>query len=402
MGLLRKTVSAIIWIVTILAQLAIAFYAGMIAFSMGNGEIPASVLFMWLGTVFGIFIIGTIPLSLRRSLSPKKYLARLTITALGVLYPLAFTATFGYALNADREIIGSGLDFFNFSAVGGFLFIFSAPVLGIIGFYIANWVVTKQIPVQALGVAFLLPLCYLFLLGYVQGYYLPDYNFDYGLDETTVYTINPETILASITHGETDIFVLAPPRSDEEVVQMWSPGSFSWNQEDYLSIANALHQFVWKEPLDGWQIIRASFWMDQCQDMRDRFDTGLFYFYQRQKGSYVVHNIWITPLYSEVETREIIYGYTGKWKSIDLDDVKINSADMALQIAEDSGGIDARKAANEECSRVYIDLVPYTKYDLLSHPFNLYDWGWGVRYWLNDSSDFEVTIDPYTGTRSEQ
>ena len=44
-----------------------------------------------------------------------------------------------------------------------------------------------------------------------------------------------------------------------------------------------------------------------------------------------------------------------------------------------------------------MDLVAYTKYNLLSHPFSLYDWGWDVDYWLSDNSDFGVNIDPYAG-----
>jgi len=59
--------------------------------------------------------------------------------------------------------------------------------------------------------------------------------------------------------------------------------------------------------------------------------------------------------------------------------------------------MEARKTVKEKCSRIYIDLVLYTKYNLFSHPFNLYDWGWDVHYWLSDNSVFGVNIDPYTG-----
>ena len=57
----------------------------------------------------------------------------------------------------------------------------------------------------------------------------------------------------------------------------------------------------------------------------------------------------------------------------------------------------ARKTFKEKCNQKYIDLVPYTKHNLLSHPFNLYDWGWDLHYWLSDNSDYGVNIDPYTG-----
>jgi hypothetical protein len=399
MGLVKKIASAMIWIVIILAQIVVSFIAGEITFSIGQGQIPASVLFMWLGTTFGIFLIGLLPISLKRSLSPKKYFARLTFTALGVLIPLSVISTFGYALNADKEIIGSGLDFFNFTDIGVYIFIFSAPVLGVFGFYVPNWISREKIPLRLIGIVFLLPLSYLFLLGYVQGYFLPDYYYIEILSQDNIkyYTINPKTILESINQGESNAFSLSDRQPDDDIERIWSAGTFSWGQEDYLKIANALHEFTWNDSLENWQVIRAHFWMDQCQNMKSKFDHAQFYFYQSQGDSNVVHEIWIAPLYEEVGTDEITYYRTGKWKGFDLNNVKINSADMALLIAEEKGGIEARTKSNNKCNRVYVDLEHYTKYDLFTHPFNLYDWGWEVRYWFNEYSDFGVNIDPYTG-----
>ena len=93
--------------------------------------------------------------------------------------------------------------------------------------------------------------------------------------------------------------------------------------------------------------------MDQCQNMKSKFDHAQFYFYQSQGDSNVVHEIWIAPLYEEVGTDEITYYRTGKWKGFDLNNVKINSADMALLIAEEKGGIEARTKSNNKCNRVY-------------------------------------------------
>jgi hypothetical protein len=53
----------------------------------------------------------------------------------------------------------------------------------------------------------------------------------------------------------------------------------------------------------------------------------------------------------------------------------------------------ACKPVKEKCSRKYIVLVPYTKHNLHSHAFHLYDWGWDVHYWLSNNSDFGVNID---------
>jgi hypothetical protein len=55
--------------------------------------------------------------------------------------------------------------------------------------------------------------------------------------------------------------------------------------------------------------------------------------------------------------------------------------------------MEARRTVKENCRRIYIDLEPHIKYNLLPPPFNLYDWGWDVHYWLSDNSDFGVIID---------
>ena len=43
--------------------------------------------------------------------------------------------------------------------------------------------------------------------------------------------------------------------------------------------------------------------------------------------------------------------------------------------------------------------MPYTKYNLLSHPFLLYDWGWDVHCGLSDNSDFGVILTPIMNSK---
>ena len=400
MGWSKKIAGMLIWTPAILVQIIVSFIAGQLAFPIGEGKIPASVINMWLGITFSVFLIGTLVLLLRQSANPKKHLPRLGFTALGVSIPLAVISTFGYALNADNEIIGSGLDFFTLTGAGAFVFDLSAPLFGTVGFYIPSWIRLEKTPIRLIGASILIPVFYLFLLGYVQGYYLPEYNLPYNYDETITYTIRPETILESLNRGETDVFTLTPSRPDEVKSPIGSMGSFSWSQEDYLKIANALHQFVWKETLENWHIISADYLMAQCQNMTGGFDSSSFYFY-KHKGSYsVVHRLWINPFYGEVEVNETNYSYARNWKSIDLDNLIVNSADVALRIAEQNGGTEARATSNGGCRQIYIDLEPQVKYTFMSHPFDVYDWGWKIIYSFDDYADyFEMNIDPYTGKR---
>ncbi|MBL8079554.1 MAG: hypothetical protein JNM55_16430 [Anaerolineales bacterium] len=159
-------------------------------------------------------------------------------------------------------------------------------------------------------------------------------------------------------------------------------------------IANALHQFVWQESLEGWQLILARHEIEQCHDIKGGFDSALYYFYKPKEDDYVVRELWITPLYGEVSVNENHYSYTGDWKSMELEKMKVNSADNALLIAEQNGGANARATSKEGCYRISVYLEPDIKYNLLSHPFNLYDWGWEICYYLDNYSCMKV--DPYT------
>ncbi len=394
MDIAKKFVSPAVWIITIYLQVVIGQIAGHIAFQYGEGKIPASTICMWLGITLGVFSIGALAISLRQSISPK-YLARFGFTAIGVIIPIAIIATFGYSGNGDHEPLYSGLEFLNSTRLGSFIFFFAAPIMGSVGFYLAYWFRAEKVSPWAVGIIALIPLSYLFFLGYVQGDYLPDYySLLYGVDDTKIYTINSETILTSLDQGKTNVFTSVPLDYDETASRIRAPGSLAWQQKDYMRIANALHQFVWGESLEGWQLIEARFEMDQCQDMTGGLDKGEFYFYRKQADSYAIHNLLISPLYDEIVTAEMTY-YPKTWKSIDLDQVSVHSTDDALLLAEENGGRDARTPAKGMCN-INIDLVQYTKYDLHSHPFNLYDWGWEIRYGLEGSSGFGVIIDPYT------
>ncbi len=238
-------------------------------------------------------------------------------------------------------------------------------------------------------------LVFLLVFEYIQELSLPEYGSLYSLGDLTTYKINPETILESLRHGEKDIFEFIPPRPDEDIVQIFPAGSFSWNQEDYLEIANELHQSVWKESLEGWQLILARHEIQQCQDIKEGFDSALYYFYKPTEDKYIVHGLWITPLYGEVDVNENYYPNTGNWKNVDLETFRVSTADNALLIAEQNGGAEARAKSKEKCYRIYVYLEPHVKYTLLSHPFNLYDWGWEICYFLDNYSCMKVN--PYTG-----
>ena len=231
-------------------------------------------------------------------------------------------------------------------------------------------------------------------------FYSPNYP-EGVLSESTTYLIKPDTILVSLDQGDNDVFMPTPSEPEVDWPQLWSPGIFSWDQKDYLKIANKLHQIVWKESLENWHLIRAYFRVDQCQDIFGKIDAANLSFYQNENALNHVHGFWINPLYGYVEAGDE-YSHNGDWTatSINLDDVKINTVETALSIAEENGGKDVRSAMKNEC-RVTLLLAPdRLEYDFLSHPFTRYGWGWNVIYWSNESNSeplFSIVIDPYTG-----
>jgi len=207
-----------------------------------------------------------------------------------------------------------------------------------------------------------------------------------AFNDTGSYKIDTETILATLAQGETDVFTLelATPQAPLEKVIMW-------HQSDYLEIASALHQFVWSEKLDNWNLYSMSF-DASCQDGSNGFLNGDFTYFKTVfhggKLTYTAHEILISPQYENVSwgggmdfPRPVL-----GWKSIVLNRLKVTS-ENALKIAEENGGSTARLAAENKCT-ISLILSGYT--------------GWNVVYEGSDGLFiFEIKIDPYTGRVSK-
>jgi len=224
----------------------------------------------------------------------------------------------------------------------------------------------------------------------------PKYPTGEIIDNLVVYQIDPETILTSLEEGNSSVFLPATKNPIYEDVAPLTPISFfRWSQEDSLQVANALHQFVWGEPLNDWRLYSAGFTIPQCKDITKINGAG-FRHYQRQKDWYfVVHDINIDLEYGYVYAGDNNGYYTGKWEDIDVSQSAVKSADQALHIAEDNGGEEARLVLSDdqEC-HISIFLSPHALFD------RTWDgWGWEVTYWTKDGSLllYGIIIDPYTG-----
>lgn len=218
-----------------------------------------------------------------------------------------------------------------------------------------------------------------------------------AVDSEVVYRIDSETILSSFNQSMDKIFM--PVSSDSETnTQAPLDKIYSWTEDDFYKIANALHQFVWNESLENWKLYSAHYRKFQCQDNLHGFEAANFVFYRHDEKSYFVHTVWVNPFQQEVGAGLAIYDFTGKWKSIGLEQIEINNASDALEVAEINGGRESRLRSTNGCS-IDILLAPYAfEYNSLIPPFSHRDWGWNVGY-SDDNFEviFEIVIDPFTG-----
>ena len=200
------------------------------------------------------------------------------------------------------------------------------------------------------------------------------------------YLINPDTILDALKRGDTDVFLpmLATPGPDDDLLP---PGSFAWTQADYLNIASALSQYVWKETMEDWSVYYVYLNRD-CHNDLGGFDSFVAIYFKvinvNSQNEYTTRQIDIFPL-----ARQVTWGsgsnyprpFLRDWNSADLSNFKV-TADEALQIAEDNGGEDARLRVSNNCNIS------------VSSPHNNDD-DWSVSYYFRAS--FQVIVDPYNG-----
>jgi len=197
-----------------------------------------------------------------------------------------------------------------------------------------------------------------------------------GFHDHGDYKINLATIVGSLDHGDTNVFITEP-----EIPNTPSSSRILWHYSDFLKVVNALYQHVWHEPLSDWKAYEVLL-STSCENNLKGFETSRFTFIKTVwiGGSlfYAGRSMTILPNYDTVSWgggtnfAHPIFG----WKTYDLNRFKI-SADDALRIAEENGGEKNRVTYNNRC-----DIV-----------LSLGDTGWMVAY-----DHFTIDIDPYTGT----
>jgi hypothetical protein len=162
------------------------------------------------------------------------------------------------------------------------------------------------------------------------------------------YGIDVQTILQSLDRGDTEVFT--PQVATQEVISEIPP--VQWSQKDYFQVAQALHEFVWQEPLDNWRLNRVFFRLS-CEDAAfgpqfmalDMFKAAQF----DEMDSRIERYLYIEPWLNQVKWSEVEY-YPAQFHRLALDPAQIRIlAEDALEIAEGNGGREARLRAEKAC-----------------------------------------------------
>ena len=203
------------------------------------------------------------------------------------------------------------------------------------------------------------------------------------------FIIDPEKIIESLNNGGTDIFTPNLQQVDGEKPGVLFEKPINWTQREYLTITEALNQFVWKDVLNDWELYDMVFDLN-CQDNPSGFERGGMTYFKTippdsGKKGYAVRDFFIDPKYTYVEWRgganypRPLFG----WKGIDLDNLRITAED-ALRIAEENGGKNTRLRFNNNC-RIKLTLEP-ERYA-----------GWFIKYRVEGLPEFGIMVDPFTG-----
>jgi hypothetical protein len=168
------------------------------------------------------------------------------------------------------------------------------------------------------------------------------------------YEIDPDTILDSLEHGETDVFTpfFGDPDRDEPYYT-----SIAWTQADYLKIADALSQEIWGEALDleSWNV-KYLFLSQGCEDDLRGFNTFTIVYY-KPRGIVNLERRYTTRLIDMYPWQGLIrWGGNGDFSApqlrgsrrIDMNKVKITAED-AIEIAEKNGGQNIRLRNDNNC-----------------------------------------------------
>jgi hypothetical protein len=165
--------------------------------------------------------------------------------------------------------------------------------------------------------------------------------------------IDPATVLDDIHNGRKLVLQIQPhPDSIDWSFIM----PISWSQNDFLEVAQAYGKIIWQDDFNSWHLYKLIFYGD-CDSSDGKFTDAEFFYYQEvtkgESNFYSVRAIDLSPQYGYLTwAGDSFYpspSFFG-WTEIDKKSIAKIPAEKALVLAEQRGGNEFRKMANNKCN----------------------------------------------------
>jgi hypothetical protein len=207
--------------------------------------------------------------------------------------------------------------------------------------------------------------------------------------EWRYYSIDSGTILESLSRGNKDVFTLLA--ATPEVTPTSPIALVNLRQQDFILIAQALHEKSWGKSFGDLNLYNMSFDIDCSNIEQGSFYSATFKLFEviQDQGEEKRIEHWITIIPSEnlVYTTSVEYQPNVNFKEpIDLTHYQI-TAEEALQIADENGGYEKRQEVDNACSVSVNAPGPDRK-------------GWQITYVKEPETInllYKIAVDPQTG-----
>jgi hypothetical protein len=176
------------------------------------------------------------------------------------------------------------------------------------------------------------------------------------------YSMDSAIIIDSLKQGREDNFSLLTETSSDNHATAFP---VDWNQDDFMDVAKAFHQFVWKESISEWKLEKMTFNL-RCDEIEFGAQGAMFTFFINEKDNGIdvlmSRQLYITPVENLAELLETKYQPVYERRmAIDFSKVDI-TVEKALMIAETNGGTEFRQEVNDNCA-INVQLNAGGKYD---------------------------------------
>lgn len=211
------------------------------------------------------------------------------------------------------------------------------------------------------------------------------------LSKQASFAYDPNTILEGIRRGERDVLIPLEPRQEPEYIS--GKALPVWSQAEVFEIVDYIFETVWRDSRDGWQVHYFSL-HSSCQASQG-FQVGRFIFVKVLSGephdTRLVRTIVIQR--HLIATKDESYNpMQGSWDIFDLEEATV-TAEQAIQIAEQEGGLQSRLAVDNDCV-IYVEFAQVDEplIPMLGFPA-IESYKWYVRYSQDGQSIFRKLVD---------